>query len=76
MRARLRLIQRRGLAIYLEAEKIIQEDVGYMPLAFRLDQYVFKPWVKNVPVNDQGYLVPDGNIFIGMNRVASIEGRE
>ncbi|MGD9712377.1 MAG: peptide ABC transporter substrate-binding protein [Thermomicrobiales bacterium] len=64
------------LAIYLEAEKVIQEDVGYMPLAFRLDQYAFKPWVKNVPVNDQGYTVPDGNIFIGMNRVTSIEGRE
>lgn len=64
------------LGIYLEAEKVIQEDVGYMPLAFRLDQYVFKPWVKGIPVNAQSYQVPDGNIFIGMNRVTYIEGRE
>ncbi|MCC6945526.1 MAG: peptide ABC transporter substrate-binding protein [Thermomicrobiales bacterium] len=64
------------LEIYLEAEKVIQGDVGYMPLVFRLDQYVFKPWVKGIPVNDQGYQVPDGNIYIGMNRLTSIEGRE
>jgi ABC-type transport system substrate-binding protein len=64
------------LAIYLEAEKIIQEDVGYMPLVYRVDNYVFKPWVKNVAVNKFGQAVPDGNIYIGMMRKVSIEGRE
>ena len=64
------------LEIYSQAEQIIQEDVGYMPLVYRLDQYVFKPWVKDVAVNQQGYVVPDGNIYVRMHRVASIEGRE
>lgn len=63
------------LAIYLEAETILQEDVGYVPLVFRLDQYVFKPWVKGVPVNDQGYLVPDGNIYLNMLQNVYVEGR-
>jgi oligopeptide transport system substrate-binding protein len=54
------------LEIYLQAERIIQEDVGYMPLTFRLDQHVFKPWVQGIEVNDQGYLVPDGNIYVRM----------
>lgn len=52
------------LAIYLQAEKIIQNDVGYMPLVYRLDQYAFKPFVKGAPVNSQGYTVPDGNIYV------------
>ncbi|MEA2515951.1 MAG: oligopeptide transport system substrate-binding protein, partial [Thermomicrobiales bacterium] len=61
--------------IYRQAEQIIQEDVGYMPLVYRLDQYAFKPWVKGVPVNNQGYVVPDGNIFIRMLTKAFIDGR-
>ncbi len=64
------------LAIYLDAEKTIQNDVGYMPLAFRLDQYVFKPWVKGLAVNNEGYQVPDGNIYIGMLRNVFVEGRD
>ena len=34
------------LAIYQQAEEIIQGDVGYMPLVYRVDNYVFKPYVK------------------------------
>jgi ABC-type transport system substrate-binding protein len=64
------------LAIYLEAEKVIQGDVGYMPLVYRLDQNVFKPWIKGVAVNKQGYAVPDGNIYVRMLTKAYIEGRE
>jgi oligopeptide transport system substrate-binding protein len=64
------------LEIYLEAEKTIQTDVGYMPLVYRVDNYVFKPWVKNVAVNKFGQAVPDGNIYVGMMRKVSIEGRE
>lgn len=62
--------------IYHQAEEIIQGDVGYMPLVYRLDQYIFKPWVKNVAVNNQGYTVPDGNIYVRMYANAKIEGRE
>lgn len=63
------------LAVYLEAEKVIQEDVGYMPLAFRLDQNVFKPWVQNVAVNQYGQKVPDGNIYVNMLRRVTTDTR-
>jgi len=64
------------LAIYEQAEKVIQTDVGYMPLVYRLDNYVFKPWVKGIAVNQQGYTVPDGNIYVRMLTKAYIEGRQ
>jgi ABC-type transport system substrate-binding protein len=64
------------LAVYLEAEKVIQTDVGYMPLVYRLDQNVFKPWVKGVAVNKGGYAVPDGNIYVRMLTNVYVEGRE
>jgi ABC-type oligopeptide transport system substrate-binding subunit len=63
------------LEIYLQAEKVIQEDVGYMPLVYRQDMNVFKPWVKGVPVNANGYTVPDGNIYVRMLTKAYVEGR-
>lgn len=63
------------LAIYTEAERIIQEDVGYMPIVYRVDQYAFKPWVKDVAVNRQGYTVPQGNIYNRMLSVVDVEGR-
>ena len=37
-----------------------------MPIAFRVDQYAFKPWVQNLPTNKQGFTVPDGNIYVGV----------
>lgn len=63
------------LAVYLDAEKVIQEDVGYMPLAFRLDQNVFKPWVQNIAVNQYGQKVPDGNIYVNMLRSVTTDTR-
>jgi oligopeptide transport system substrate-binding protein len=63
------------LEIYKKAEKIIQEDVGYIPVVFRVDQYAFKPWVKDVPVNRQGYSVPEGNIYLRMLTDVSVQGR-
>lgn len=63
------------LAVYLDAEKIIQEDVGYMPLAYRLDQNVFKPWVQNISVNQYGQQVPDGNIYVNMLRRVTTDTR-
>ncbi|MDQ2683854.1 MAG: peptide ABC transporter substrate-binding protein [Chloroflexota bacterium] len=64
------------LEIYRQAEEIIQTDVGYMPLVYRVDNYVFKPWVKGVAVNNFGQAVPDGNIYVRMLTKVSIEGRE
>ena len=63
------------LALYAETERIIQEDVGYIPVAFRVDQYVFKPFVQGVPVNSQGYTVPDGNIYLRMLTELYLTGR-
>jgi oligopeptide transport system substrate-binding protein len=64
------------LEIYKKAEKVIQEDVGYIPVVYRVDNYAFKPWVKNVAVNRQGFTVPDGNIYIRMLANVEIEGRD
>lgn len=64
------------LEIYRQAEQIIQEDVGYMPIVYRVDQIAYKPWVKDVPVNKQGFLVPEGNIYLRMLSEVSVEGRE
>jgi len=63
------------LEIYKQAEKVIQEDVGYIPVVFRVDQYAFKPWVKGVAVNRQGYWVPQGNIYARMLDNVDVEGR-
>jgi len=64
------------LALYVECERIIQEDVGYMPIVYRVDQNVFKPWVQNIPSNSLGFSVPDGNIYVRALTEYRIEGRE
>jgi len=64
------------LELYKQAERIIQEDVGYIILVYRLDVYAFKPWVQNIPVNTQGFTVPDGNIYVRALTQYQIAGRE
>ncbi len=64
------------LEIYRECERIIQEDRAYVPTTYRVSFYTFKPWVKGVPVNRQGFVVPNGNIYVSMFNSISIEGRE
>jgi ABC-type transport system substrate-binding protein len=63
------------LEIYKQAERVIQEDVGYIPVVYRVDQYAYKPWVKDVPVNRQGFWVPYGNIFVRLLSTVRVEGR-
>ncbi|MDQ4043948.1 MAG: hypothetical protein M3173_00660, partial [Chloroflexota bacterium] len=63
------------LELYKEAERIIQTEVGYVPLVYRLDVYAFKPWVQNIPVNTQGFTVPDGNIYVRALTQYQISGR-
>jgi hypothetical protein len=46
-----------------------------MPLVFRLDQNVFKPWVQNIAVNSYGQKVPDGNIYVNMLRGVTTDTR-
>ena len=64
------------LEIYRECEKIIQEDRGYIPTTYRVSFYTFKPWVRGIPVNRQGFIVPNGNIYVTMWSDIYIEGRE
>ena len=63
------------LEIYKQAERVIQEDVGYIPVVYRVDQYAFKPWVKDVAVNRQGFTVPTTNIRARMLSDIRVEGR-
>ncbi len=63
------------LEVYKKAEMVIQGDVGYIPVVYRVDQYAFKPWVKDVAVNRQGFTVPLGNIYARMVSTARVEGR-
>ena len=64
------------LDIYRQCEQIMHEDVGYIPIVYRNAYYVYKPWVKGVPVNDAGFVTPNGNIYLGMWDRLYIEGRE
>jgi ABC-type oligopeptide transport system substrate-binding subunit len=61
--------------IYRQAEIIMQTDVGYIPVVYRNAYDVYKPWVKGVPVNRQGFTIPNGNIYVGMWNTMYIEGR-
>ncbi|MFM9105679.1 MAG: ABC transporter substrate-binding protein [Chloroflexota bacterium] len=63
------------LDVYRQAERLIQSEVGYIPVVYRQDTYAFKPWVTNVAVNKQGFTVPLGNIYTRMSSVVKIEGR-
>ncbi len=63
------------LEVYRKCEQVIQADGGYIPVVYRQDQYAFKPWVKNVPVNQQGFWVPLGNIYVNFLQEISVEGR-
>ncbi len=63
------------LEIYRQAETIIQNDGGYQPIVYRQDQMAYKPWVKNLPVNQQGFTVPQGNIYVDFLQAVSVEGR-
>ena len=63
------------LKVYAQAEDVIQEDVGYIPVVYRQDTYAIKPWVKDVPVNKQGYTVMVGNIYTRLTDRVQVEGR-
>ena len=63
------------LELYRQAETIIQNDGGYQPIVYRQDQIAYKPWVTNLPVNLQGYTVPQGNIYTRFLQDIAVEGR-
>jgi ABC-type oligopeptide transport system substrate-binding subunit len=54
------------LPLYRKAEEVLQRDVGYVPVVWTVRYVAFKPWVKGLPRNKEGHIVPDGNIYRGM----------
>jgi oligopeptide transport system substrate-binding protein len=54
------------MALYRQAEEALQTDVGYIPVVWTVRYVAFKPWVKGLPRNKDGHIVPDGNIYRGM----------
>ena len=54
------------MALYRQAEEVLQADVGYIPVVWMVRYVAFKPWVKGLPRNKDGHIVPDGNIYRGM----------
>jgi len=64
------------LDIYRQCEQIMHDEVAYIPVVYRNAYYVYKPWVKDVPVNNAGFVTPNGNIYLGMWDTMYIQGRE
>ena len=51
------------LEIYMKAEEILQQDVGYVPVVWGLFFGMFKPWVQGQPRNSREQIMVDGNIY-------------
>jgi ABC-type oligopeptide transport system substrate-binding subunit len=51
------------LDIYRQAEEVLQQDVGYVPVVWGMYFAMFKPWVQGVPRNNQDKVMVDGNIY-------------
>ena len=64
------------LNAYKNCERIMNEDVAYIPIVYRNAYDVYKDWVKDVPVNKQGYWIPNGNIFVNMYQYVYVSGRK
>ncbi len=69
------LVPNERLEFYHQAEAIMQEEVAYIPIVYRNAYDVYKPWVKGVPINSQGFALPNGNIYVGMWNTVYTEGR-
>lgn len=63
------------LDAYRNCERIMNEDVAYVPIVYRNAYDVYKPYMKGVQVNKQGYWIPNGNIYGSMYNYVYIEGR-
>ena len=57
---------RKRMEHYAKAEEILQQDVGYVPVAWVVRYAAAKPIVKGFEKNTQGELVVDGNIYFDM----------
>ena len=57
---------KKRLEAYKKAEEIMQQDVGYVPVAWVVRYAAAKPWVKGIEKNTAGEFVVDGNIYVSM----------
>jgi ABC-type transport system substrate-binding protein len=51
------------LEIYMQAEGVLQQDVGYIPVVWGLFFAMIKPWVQGIPRNQQEKVMVDTNIY-------------
>jgi len=51
---------------YKKAEEIMQQDVGFVPVAWVVRYAAKKPWVGGIEKNKAGELVIEGNIYVDM----------
>ena len=57
---------KKRLDAYKKAEEIMQQDVGYVPVAWVVRYAAKKPWVAGIEKNKAGEYVVDGNIYVDM----------
>jgi ABC-type oligopeptide transport system substrate-binding subunit len=57
---------KKRLEAYKKAEEIMQQDVGYVPVAWVVRYAAAKPWVKGIEKNKAGEFVVEGNIYVRM----------
>src|SRR6266850_2236667 len=57
---------KKRLAHYAKAEEILQDDVGYVPVAWVVRYAAVKPTVRGLEKNRQSEVVVDGNIYTDM----------
>jgi len=57
---------KKRLEHYKKAEVIMQQDVGYVPVAWVARYAAKKPWVGGIERNKAGEFVADGNIYVDM----------
>jgi oligopeptide transport system substrate-binding protein len=55
---------KKRLEHYKKAEEIMQQDVGYVPVAWVVRYAAKKPWVGGIEKNKAGQFVADGNIYV------------
>jgi ABC-type oligopeptide transport system substrate-binding subunit len=51
------------LEFYRQAEEVLQQDVGYIPVVWGLFFAMLKPWVQGIPRNSQEKVMVDSNIY-------------
>lgn len=62
-------------AIYAECERLLQEEVAYIPVVYPVAWYLVKPWVVGLPVTRGGYRALDNGLYTRMNTTIRIQGR-